>query len=285
MGTSRLKFLSALFFILIFFLNQNLNAQIIKLEPDSTNQTSIISFSNFQLQRMKFARLLRAKYALSDSLAKLWSPSSYSQLEFNITTPGFLDFENNIAFDPELFRSAWEGDFRKRAYGGEEPFIINPAQIISSFKKDKKWEKGKKEFRDNFIPSNLQLDVLTVLWREEKTSQLEIYAGIDAAYPITAEKLDYQLERMVKLGLLERKIISPQNKFMILTPLKVFLLEKSSLNRKNRVFLYRTRVEKDQIVKLLMTRFYRVRNENVGRSDEINRLSKKLKIVLPSEDG
>ncbi len=285
MGTSRLIFLLALSSVLIFFLNQNLKAQIIKLEPDSTTQTSITSFSNFQIQRMKFARLLRAKYAFSDSIAKLWSPSSYSHLEFDITVPGFLDFEKNISFDPALFRSAWETDFMKRAYGGEEPFILNPAQIIYSFRKDKKWEKGKKEFRDNFIPSNLQLDVLTVLWREEKTSQLGIYAGIDAAYPITAEKLDHQLERMVKLGLLERKIISPQNKFMILTPLKVFQVEKSSQNRKNRVFLYRTQVEKDQIVKLLMTRFYRVRNENLGRPGEINRLSKKLKIVLSGEDG
>ncbi len=103
---------------------------------------------------MKFARLLRAKYALSDSIAILWSPSSYSHLEFNITAPGFLDFEKNIDFDPELFRSAWEGDFRKRAYGGEEPFIINPAQIISSFEKDKKWEKGQVDM-SVMIPKDL----------------------------------------------------------------------------------------------------------------------------------
>lgn len=255
-----------------------------KIEVSKSDSSKSYS-STFEIQRMKFQRMLREKYAFADSVSYLWSFSPEQRLKFKIHGGKFLDFDTKFPIYPELYRNSWENELRKRASGGSEQILFNPIQIANAFQSKQEWERSKHEFKNKFIPSNLQLNVLRVLWEEPSATQIDIYLGIDKEYPITAQRLDKQLERMVNLGLVERKMISPQHTFTILTPLKAFQIEMSAKNRKNRVYLYRFLVEKKNIVQFLLARYSKVKNEGAGNPKELKRLSKKLEIVLADEEG
>lgn len=272
-----------LFFLII--LPVCLMAQTKAKTKNSTLDSSKAYLSTFQIQKMKFNRMLREKYAFADSVTKFLAFSSGQQLRFNILGGKFLDFDTKFPVYPELYRPDWESELRKRASGGSEQILINPAQIVNALKGEKEWEQSKRVFRNEFIPSNLQLNILTALWKEPLVTQVEIYLGIDKDIPITALGLDKQLKRMVDLGLVERKIISPQHIDTFVTPLKAFQIEASSKNRKNRVYWYRPRVDKNNILQYLLARYARVKEDGVGSPKELKRLSEKLKIVLAGEEG
>jgi hypothetical protein len=263
-------------------LTNETNAQQQPMKRDSLFSSSDSSLSNFQVQQLKFARFLRMKYYVVDSLSRAGLLYQQSFLQFYLHGPNFMLLDPHLPKHTELVQPFWMKDHLLRASGGYQQLRFNIASIMELIHGKQEWEKSKHQFNKH-IPSNLQLDVLNVLWKQKTSTQLEIYAGIDSTYVITAQKLDQQLERMVNLGLVERKIISPQHIFTIITPFKSFQIEGSSLNRKNRVYLYRSRLEKNQIIQLLLSRLYRVKQKDVGHPSEINRLNEKLKIILSDE--
>jgi predicted transcriptional regulator len=88
------------------------------------------------------------------------------------------------------------------------------------------------------IPSELEINVMKVLWQKQEATGSAIYAQIDSAQ-LTAVDLKHVLDAMTERGLLERRQISPRHEFTILG---TFAIEESSLNRKNREYLYRPQV-------------------------------------------
>lgn len=280
----RYSFVCSLFVLSILMIRPVLSQENEAAKRDSLSAQKNRSLSVFQVNRLKYAHFIRAKYAFTDSLFRnglYLSPTLF----FSVPMKKNWRKDFNLPIYPELHQPFWQRDFALRAQGGYEQFKFNPAQALAYYKPKEEWEKSKKEFRNKFIPSNLQLSVLNTLWQENSATQLDVYAGIDPEIPITAEKLNVQLDRMVNLGLVERKLISPQHLFMILSPLKAFQVEMSSRNRKNRVYLYRPRVKRREIFQLILARYYRVKNEGVGRPAEIDRLNKKINILLGNKKG
>jgi len=227
------RIFSAILSVFFIFVNE-LNAQLVESNLDSLSKQTNGQKSDFQLQRLKFARFLQIKYFLVDSLARSGDLFQIPNLKFTMMSPEFGLIDSELPIYPEFHQPLWMRDHSLRASGGYEQLMFRPVYLHSLLQEKQDWEKSKKEFKKDRIPNNLQLHVLNVLWKEKSATQLDIYSGIDSASTITAAKLDVQLERMVQLGLVERKLVSPQNLFTIVTPFKSYQIEKSSKNRKNR---------------------------------------------------
>jgi len=262
---------------LIIFCHQSLNvtrlySQDIILETYQSKQDSVIIQSSYE------NLLYRLYLAKSDLLNTIQNQSDFG-LKFNTKAPYLGQYEASYPIFPEFYKSKLEKSLDLISRGGSQNFSISPAQILSLFQKTSDWEK-KQGFRYNLIPSNLQLEVLKKLWGESTATNMKLYASLDSTYLVTAENFGWQLSRMVNLGMVERKIISPQNLFSFITPFKVFQIEMSGLNVKNKVYLYRTKVDKEKILQILLAKSYQLRNDEAGSASEVERINKKINIVL-----
>ncbi len=94
------------------------------------------------------------------------------------------------------------------------------------------------------IPSELEIDVMKVLWKEQEATSSAIYAQLDSAQ-LTAVDLQRALDAMTERGLLSRRQISPRHEFTILGTIPI---EMSAKNRKNREFLYRPQITRQTML-------------------------------------
>ncbi len=247
---------------------ENVAAQEAAEKPDSLK----LFLQHFQTRQFF---LLPPKAGQSDPIGIIPPRLSAPALEFRFSTPSLRQLYEMAPLYPELYAPRIERDLSLRASGGQR-ILLSPLAFSSQFQRSNEWETGKKEFQNEVIPSNLQLKVLTTLWSKNETTEMEIYATLDSSYSIIAENMGSQMVRMMKLGLVERKLISPQNPFSIF----MFQIEMSGKNRRNKVYLYRTRVKMAKIVQLLLARLSLVKSGDLGSSSELQRLRKKLGIVL-----
>jgi predicted transcriptional regulator len=97
------------------------------------------------------------------------------------------------------------------------------------------------------IPSELEIDIMKVLWQKQEATGSAIYAQIDSAQ-LTAVDLQRVLDAMTERGLLERRQISPRHEFTILGAIPI---EMSAKNRKNREYFYRPQVTRQTMLTFL----------------------------------
>jgi predicted transcriptional regulator len=97
------------------------------------------------------------------------------------------------------------------------------------------------------IPSEVEIDVMNALWKKREATTAEIYAELDSAQ-ITVTDLQQTLATMAERGLLDREQISPRHEF---TFFGVVAVEMSSLNRKNREYLYRPEITRQTMLTYL----------------------------------
>jgi hypothetical protein len=99
----------------------------------------------------------------------------------------------------------------------------------------------------NFIPTKIQVHAIRVLKEHRKSTQIDIYALLDPALPVTAETLNKNLEILVDKGFLSRKKISPQHAFNFFG----IPIEMSARNRKNPVYVYELKISEKTLVDFL----------------------------------
>jgi predicted transcriptional regulator len=97
------------------------------------------------------------------------------------------------------------------------------------------------------IPSEVEIDVMNVLWKKNAATSMEIYADLDSVN-LTALDLQQTLAVMADRGLVDRQQISPRHEFTILGAIPI---EMSGKNRKNREFLYRPQVTRQTMLTFL----------------------------------
>jgi predicted transcriptional regulator len=97
------------------------------------------------------------------------------------------------------------------------------------------------------IPSEVEIDIMKVLWKKNAATSAEIYADLDSV-DLTALDLQQTLAVMADRGLVDRQQISPRHEFTILGAIP---LEISTQNRKNREFLYRPQVTRQTMLTFL----------------------------------
>lgn len=103
------------------------------------------------------------------------------------------------------------------------------------------------------IPTDLEIDILKILWGNKVASHSDIYAQLDASWKITSEDLALILEDMANRGFVDRKKISPSHEFSLFGLAQI---EMSPSNRKNKVYLYWSLAPKDKLITYLDAKRY-----------------------------
>lgn len=103
------------------------------------------------------------------------------------------------------------------------------------------------------IPTNLEIDILKVIWEKTAATSSDIYAQLDTSWKITSEDVAVILDDMASRGFLDNKKISPSHEFSLFG---IAGIETSSLNRKNKVFVYWPVVPKDKLITYLDAKRY-----------------------------
>jgi len=101
--------------------------------------------------------------------------------------------------------------------------------------------------RFDFVPSETQIAVMKALYETGKANQVDLYSGSRSSRPITAEMFNEELTFLVRKGFISRRKISPEHLFIFF----VAPIEMSAKNRRNPVYLYKAKVDQDQLVNYL----------------------------------
>jgi len=126
------------------------------------------------------------------------------------------------------------GDDLRRRQADVSP-VIPLNQAIQNLVKNLGKSKPKPASGNLPVPTDMEVDILKVLWVDGTATASQIYAKLDTNAVIFAEELQDVLKKMVNRGFLDRKQLSPSNEFGLFGLAKI---ELSSKNRKNKVFLY-----------------------------------------------
>ncbi len=108
------------------------------------------------------------------------------------------------------------------------------------------------------LPSRQELDILELLWIKDKVTDTTIYSCLDTTMNITFELLNRLLEKMTDKDLLSRKIVSPRNEFNAFG----LLIEMSAKNRRNRIYEYISRVNRETMKKFVDANAFLFRDDS-----------------------
>lgn len=165
---------------------------------------------------------------------------------------------------PKSFSQSGDNDkINKRIYernlGHQQPVPVTALLFKGAkFLKDKLIKKDPPEL--NFIPTKSQLVAFNMIWENGATTDQDIYSALDSTIRITSLGLNSELARLEENGFLSRKIVSPKQELMIMTPIGAKGIEMSPTNRRNRIYEYKINIPKDQVVRFLNAALYQVEN-------------------------
>ena len=126
------------------------------------------------------------------------------------------------------------------------------------------------------LPTRRELDILEILWAKENVMDTTIYSCLDITMNITFEDLNKLLAKMAKRGLVSRRIVSPRNEFNMFG----VLIEMSPKNRRNRVYEYRSNVDRDLMRRFVDANLYLIRKDSLNRKQSNLRVSARDSTLL-----
>lgn len=121
------------------------------------------------------------------------------------------------------------------------------------------------------LPTREEAEILEILWAKEDVMDTTIYSSLDTTMIITFEDLRALLDKMTAKGLVSRRIVSPRNEFNMFG----MLIEMSPTNRRNRVYEYRSNVDREQMRKFIDANAYLVRQDSSLLNNSRLRAAKK----------
>ena len=226
-------------FGLVFF---TLTAASPRQRADSLQSNTFLRDYNLFLRQQ--AHRLRWVPEITTGLLKKTNQSLTFRQEFNP-----LKFSSSALASPAFpFEDAAGRWIAAHSGAGYQPLLLSSG---GSALNQTRWERHPIK-KLNFLPSALEIDLLQGLWEDPLQSGPELYKNLTPQWRITAEQLNGTLKRMVYEGLVERKQISPQNLFTFATFVGTYQVEESALNRENRVFIYRSLVNRKALLAELM---------------------------------
>lgn len=121
---------------------------------------------------------------------------------------------------------------------------------------------GKKEnplsiYRYN-LPDRREFEILELLWAKENVTDTTLYSCLDTTMHVTFGQLNRILAEMVKKKLVSRKIVSPRNEFNLYG----VMIEMSIKNRRNRVYEYHSRVDREMMKKFIDANAYLFKSDS-----------------------
>lgn len=231
------------------------------LNLDSTSVFALEAWRQFVLKKQKEMAFIKemSDADIADSLVNL-----LSQMIFK---------------DPGVVRDEVADNILERNQGNKPlPSITGlMSQIVESVK-----ERNIPP-RFDFIPSDNQIQAMAVAFDQGSANQMDMYAKLSNDQPITAEGFNHSLDLLVKKGFLARKKISPQAIFTLFG----IPIEMSAQNRRNPLYLYTPKIEKNKLIDYLQSRLYlmedrvrRVPSDSTRLNPRIQSLRKKLQYLL-----
>jgi len=193
------------------------------------------------------------KYKLLENTIDVLPGSGVSGLDFKIDAmplPFVLDLEGLQGLDLAPV-DLIDGDIQRRYHDVRATIPLTAAieSLVRSLKKSSR----KRDVQDLPLPTDMEIDVLKVLWVKGNATPGEIYAQLDTSNMIFAEQLQNVMEKMVGRGFLDRKKISPSHEFTLFGFAKI---ELSSKNRKNKVYLYWPIITREKLFTYLDAKRY-----------------------------
>ena len=143
----------------------------------------------------------------------------------------------------------WDAMNKPGSYKYETPdreMIIKPTMPLTPLEVPDKPFYNPLPLRDYVVPTRNELDILEILWTKENVMDTTIYSCLDTTMNVTFSDLNQLMAGMAKKGLVSRRIVSPRNEFNLFG----VLIEMSYLNFRNRIYEYRSNVDRG-----LMRRF------------------------------
>lgn len=271
--------LSSIFFYIVFVINLNAQPNSPVTEKANQNTTSPDSASEILSGNSPKYKLfiLRKFNFINNALHE--DSTTNSALSFELKSNKrplfYLTPEELHKITPQGNDPLWD-EIRRRYIDIPPTLPLNNAirSLVESFKTSPQ----EKINWDMPIPTDIEIDVLKILWSESSATSSEIYAHLDSL-AITAEDLQELLQTMSERGFLSRKKISPSHKFGLFG---ITSIEVSSLNRKNPLYLYWPNVSKDKLLTFLDARRYLAlsANSTVSTNGHTNELEKSLEAKL-----
>lgn len=111
----------------------------------------------------------------------------------------------------------------------------------------------------NFIPTEDQARAMAYLFEHQHGTQLDMYPSMKTQKPITAVRFDRSMKKLTEKGFVHREKISPENLFVVATPVVAVPIEMSAKNRRNPVFNYTLNVAKKKVLAYLDSRLLKYR--------------------------
>jgi len=158
------------------------------------------------------------------------------------------------------------------------------------FKSDSEKPQIKKiDLYSDYICDKTEAKVLSYLFKQNQGTQIDIYSNYDFTDSITANQLNERLDKLVNMGFLSRKKISPQLPFTISAIFIQIPIEMSKKNRENPVYEYQPLINKNNLITYLQAKLYRLKKrlkENKTDIPQLKRIINSLQesiIILTKE--
>ncbi|MFO7891128.1 MAG: hypothetical protein R6V04_12430 [bacterium] len=121
------------------------------------------------------------------------------------------------------------------------------------------------ELNADYICDKIEAKAFSFLFKKNNGTQIDIYKKYNFSDSITAAQLDAKLQKLVKMGFLFRKKISPQLPFTISALFIQIPIEMSKKNRDNPVYEYQPLINKENLITYLQAKLFRLK-EKLKRS-------------------
>lgn len=134
----------------------------------------------------------------------------------------------------------------------------------------------------DYIFDKIEAKAFSFLFKQNKGTQIDMYKEYDFSDTITASEFEARLDKLVKMGYLSRKKISPQLLFTISALFIQIPIEMSKQNRKNPVYEYQPLINKENLITYLQAKLFQLKKHlSEGKTDTLQ-IKKKISSLQES---
>lgn len=223
--------------------------------PEDTSKQKVTAQDILTRNTKEEKEFIVRKYNFIQELASTESALTGDQgITFELQT----DVDSRLYLSPTELRETHPrgadpiGDEIRRRYTGIPP-TVSLSQLLQRAVNAIKASQKKVSVSELPIPTNLEIDILKLLWVKWLATSSDVYASLDTTWLITSEDLNKVLESMADRGFLDRKKISPSDEFNLFG---IISIEKNPLNRKNKQYVYWPVVPKEKLIKYIDAQRY-----------------------------
>lgn len=195
------------------------------------------------------------------------------------SSPFQLNFRRDYQARHPESSTNWDALNKPGSYKYMSPYrqpVLKPNIPITPLEVEKKPFYQSLPLDRYILPTRRELDILEILWAKENVMDTTIYSCLDTTMNITFEDLNKLLAKMANRGLVNRRIVSPRNEFNMFG----VLIEMSPTNRRNRVYEYRSNVDRDLMRRFVDANLYLIRKDSLNRKQSNLRVSARDSTLL-----